>query len=284
MPPKQKKKPSEKKPPPNVASDAPKEESSLASLATYQSNPGIVGTDFDPSVTYMDRYVEDDDFTLSGDIQVHMDKDLRDFLFKAARTSHIYLDSMLAPNGIRTYTQFKEFAVDTQAFQDLDHVYLKLGPNALGQGQKQTERLLMLGHYIATGTVTTTDVDGNKSTQPVTIFDPVTHIFRPEAFDIHQWHLAFNPLRRHFGARYDKASRSTFAKYRGSLRLAPETVRSGYGTVTRATATDVPPEIASTPGLVNVSAIEGSSGSESSQRCNFVHTRKQGHVETRMKD
>ena len=147
-------------------------------VPAFGNNRGIDGADFDRSVLYEDRFAPEE-IDLTADVNVGIDPDLRKFLFDHARVDHIYLDSMLAWNGIRSYEDCKECFVDTHNFTDLEHIYLKLGPNALGQKVASTERLQLLGHYIATQ-----KIKGEDGTlHPIVVFDPSMKIFRPSSFD-----------------------------------------------------------------------------------------------------
>ena len=142
---------------------------SRSRLATSvnSSNPSIL-INFNPDTIYYDRY-QNDSFDLTEEMQP-MDPDLREFLMNVARVSSIYIDSLLVPNGIRTYEDFKKLAVDTHAFKDMEHIYNKLGANALGNQALFTSRILLLGQFIAQ--------------EKVTIFDVKTKIFNPKAFPL----------------------------------------------------------------------------------------------------
>ena len=104
---------------------------------------------------------QNESINLSREPQADMDPVLRKFLNDQGHTDNIYIDTMmLIWNGICTFDDFKDFAMDNHNFfVDLEHVYMKLGPNPLGQKVATTERLLMLGLYLAT--VRTTKADGS---------------------------------------------------------------------------------------------------------------------------
>lgn len=135
-----------------------------------------------------------------------------------------------------------------------------LGPNALGMEHQMIARLLLVGHYIATATLTD-PITGKKN--PVLIHDPKTNIFRPEAFDVDAWRRAYLSLRRPFGIRFDRASQTTFETYRRSLRVAPESIKPGRAfsaiqSMYNSVPGSVPPEVPHGTEQINISTLEGS--------------------------
>ena len=54
---------------------------------------------------------------------------------------------------------------------------------------------------------------------PMTIYDPQTQIFRPEAFDGKAWRKHFLKKRRTFGERFSRASVITFNVHRDQLHV-----------------------------------------------------------------
>ena len=196
-------------------SESQSDTSSGTPIPFFGTNPGVDGADFDRSVLYEDRFAPESIDLSSTEPQIDMDPLLRQFLYDHGRIDNIYIDTMLIWNGIRTYQDFKEFVVDTHSFTDMEHVYMKLGPNALGQKVCTTERLVMLGHYIATKRIQRED--GTEG--PMVLFDPDTNIFRPEAFDGNAWKQYYLKKRRDFGARFSRASVITFNVHRDSLHV-----------------------------------------------------------------
>jgi len=143
--------------------------------------------------------------------QADMDPVLRKFLNDQGHTDNIYIDTMmLIWNGICTFDDFKDFAMDNHNFfVFLEHVYMKLGPNPLGQKVATTERLLMLGHYLATER--TTKADGSIGpTSILVIHDPSTGILQSEVFDGKAWRMHYMQKRQAFWQHFSKASVITF--------------------------------------------------------------------------
>ena len=184
----------------------------LSSVNT--SNPSIMAN-FNADCIYYDRY-QNDSFDLTEEMRP-MDPELRQFLVDEAKVSSIYIDSLLTPNGIRTYEDFKKLAVDTHAFTNMEHIYTKLGANALGNQGLFTSRLLLLGQFIA------------QETNNVHIYDPKTKIFNPRAFPSDAWQRYYGPNRRSFGGRFDLASSETYMKHQNSLQIIDGNATPGAG-------------------------------------------------------
>jgi len=107
--------------------------------------------------------------------------------------------------------------VHTENFTDLDHIYTQVGPNALGYLKKGTRNMLPLGHFIATHLIE--DEEGNNL-RKVTIYDPKTNTFMPQAFNLKAWKTNFKAGA--FGPRYRRASMVTFMRFQADIEVTKE--------------------------------------------------------------
>jgi hypothetical protein len=181
--------------------------------------------DFDQEVVYEDTYFKEEiDFEGSG-FKTTMDPELKEFLRTTCGASNLITGQLLPVNGICTYEDWKDLFVDNHNFIDLDHIYMRLGPNALGYLHRPIRNMCRLGHFIATYRITDKN---DKNPRPVNIYDPTTKTFLPQAFDLVSWLSNRKQMDRAFGPRFKRASAATFAKYKDDILISKDTSYAEY--------------------------------------------------------
>lgn len=164
---------------------------------------------------YIDATAEDPDLVDKSQSLNRIDFYLKDLLKSQGRIQELYIATILVPNKILDYPSFRDLAVSNHGFRDLEHVFMSLGPNALGLFASDTMKLLLLGFYI------------NKS--GATMYDERSGAFIPGHFDDKGWRkFCTRKIRYEFKERFERASAVTFEKHKASLQLDESSLAQSF--------------------------------------------------------